>query len=171
MKHLLLQRPLLWLFCGLFCLTLAAVAMFSQTQRSSGQAPATSSLVTLISDSSTPICPATTVPHTFGDRLFPDGSRKPFTIPVGHMFVITSFDWIVEGSSQPNNTVWTAVTLMGAGSTANALFSGATADSIGRAAGSTLVPNGVAIGSGTTMCMDYVGGATSADARLHGYLQ
>ena len=168
MKQALLQRPIPWLVCGVACLLLAAGAVVSQTEHASGTAPATSTLVTLISDSLTPICPATTVPHTFGDRLYPDGSRKAFTIPAGHVFVITSFDWDVEGSSQANNTVWTAVTLMGPASNVNALYSGATADSIGRAAGSTLVPNGIVIGSGTTMCMDYVGGATSADARLHG---
>jgi len=107
----------------------------------------------------------------FGDQLLPDGSRKRFTIPRGHVFVITSFDWVVEGSSQASNTVWTAVTLIGPSMKTNALFSGATADSIGRAAGSTLVPDGIPVSSETVMCLDYVGAVTDAFARLHGYLK
>jgi len=131
--------------------------------------PLPSQLVTLIADSSTPICPATTVPHVFSDRLFPDGTRMPFTIPSGQVFVVTSFDWVVEGSSQVNGTVWTAVTLMGTGKN-NALFSSAAADSIGRAAGTTAVPRGFVVQPGTVMCLDFVGGATSSMARLHGYI-
>jgi hypothetical protein len=128
-----------------------------------------SDLVTLIADSSTPICPATTVPHLFSDRLLPDGTRAPFTIPSNMVLIITSYDWVVEGSSQANNTVWTAVTLMGTGKN-NALFSGAMADSIGRAAGTTTIPNGVTVDPGTMMCLDFVGGAASAFARVHGFL-
>jgi hypothetical protein len=128
-----------------------------------------SDLVTLIADPLTPICPATTVPHLFSDRLLPDGTRVPFTIPTNMVLIITSFDWVVEGSSQAKNTVWTAVTFMGTGKN-NALFSGAMADSIGRAAGNTTIPNGVTVGPGTVMCLDYVGGVTSAYGRVHGFL-
>ena len=131
--------------------------------------PLPSQLVTLIADSSTPICPATTVPHVFSDRLLPDGTRMPFTIPSGQVLVVNSFDWVVEGSSQHNGTVWTAVTLIGAGKN-NALFSGAMADSIGRAAGTSTLPKGYVVQPGTVMCLDFVGGATSTMARLHGYV-
>jgi 5'(3')-deoxyribonucleotidase len=119
-----------------------------------------------ISDSSTPVCPATTVPHVFSDRLLLDGTRMPFTIPSGQVLVVTSFDWVVEGSSQANNTVWTAVTLIGAGKN-NALFSGAMADSIGRAAGATTIPEGVVVQPGTVMCLDFVGGAQPVPQRVY----
>ena len=102
--------------------------------------------------------------------MLSDGSRIPFSIPPGHVFVITSFDWVIEGSSQAKNTVWTAVTVIGPKKSTNALFSGAMADSIGRAAGNTVVPDGIIVGSGTVMCLDFVGGSTDAFARLHGYL-
>jgi len=128
-----------------------------------------SQLVTLIADDSTPVCPNTSVPHTFSDRLLPDGSRKPFKIPAGQAFVITSFDWVIEGSSQANGNVWTGVTLIGAGKN-NALYSSAAADSIGRASGHTDVPNGVVVFPNTAMCLDYVGGATDSFATIHGYL-
>ena len=164
MKTIIERGRWWWLLLSrLVCLIIVTGTALSQT------APKRI-LVTLISDSSTPICPSATVPHTFGDRLLANGNRTPFTIPPGYIFVITSFDWVVEGSSQAKNTVWTAVTLGGAGKN-NALFSGAIADSIGRAAGSTIVPDGIAVASGTVMCLDFVGGATDAFARLHGYLK
>ena len=95
--------------------------------------PAKSSdLVTLIADSTTPICPNTTNPHSFNDRLMPDGTRVPFAIPTGFVFVITSYDWVLEGSTQTKNNVWTAVTFAGAGKN-NALFSASNVDSGGRA--------------------------------------
>ena len=112
------------------CLLLAACTSTVQPSKASD-------LVTLISDSSTPVCPATTVPHVFSDRLLPDGRRVPFTIPQGQVFVVASFDWVVEGSTQSNNTVWTAVTFIGADKN-NSVFSGSMADSIGRAAGLTV---------------------------------
>lgn len=128
-----------------------------------------SHLVTLISDPATPICPATSVPHTFSDRLYPDGTRKAFTIPTGQVLVITSFDWVVEGSSQANNNVWTGFALIGTGKNI-ALFSSGPADSIGRAAGHSDVPDGIVVYPGVAMCLDVVGGVTSAYGRIHGYL-
>src|SRR5579864_492187 len=128
MKSTLARR---WLFSLIHAF--ASVVLIGGVTLS--QAQTTRQLLTLISDSSTPVCPNTTVPHTFGDRLLSDGSRIPFSIPPGHVFVITSFDWVIEGSSQAKNTVWTAVTVIGPKKSTNALFSGAMADSIGRAAG------------------------------------
>jgi hypothetical protein len=134
--------------------------------------PRPSQLVTLIADGTTPICPATTVPHAFSDRLLPDGGRAPFTIPAGKVLVLTSYDWVIEGSSQANNTVWTSVALSSGSAYVNAFAAGAMADSIGRAAGYTVVPSGVAVRPGTTMCFNFVGGAnaTSSFGRIHGFL-
>jgi hypothetical protein len=170
MKGKLLSNRTLSGFIILVCLLLVAWAPSRNTKDGGVLAPEKASdLVTLIADSSTPICPATTVPHTFSDRLLPDGTRAPFTVPSGHVLVITSFDWVIEGSTQANNNVWTAVTFMGAG-TNNSLFSGAAADSIGRAAGSTIIPNGVVVGPSTVMCLDFVAGANDSFARVHGFL-
>ena len=131
-----------------------------------------SDLVTLISDSSTPICPATTTPHIFGDRLLPDGSRVPFTIPDGQVLVVTSYDWMVTGSTYAKNTMWTAlvVTTPKAKNGNLVFFSGAAADSIGTATGSTAIPEGVAVAPGASLCMDTLGGTSSAYGHLHGYL-
>jgi hypothetical protein len=170
MKQMLVPNRYLAVFLGLAFLTLVGWTSSKPTNAGDLLEPGRpGDLVTLISDSSTPICPATSVPHTFGDRLLPDGTRVPFAVPHDHVFVITSFDWVVEGSSQANNNVWTAVTLIGAG-TNNALFSGAPVDSIGRAAGSTVVPGGIVVQPGTVMCLDFVGGSSDAFARLHGFL-
>jgi hypothetical protein len=147
------------------CLTLTACSRQLEPRSASD-------LVTLIADASTPICPATTVPHAFNDRLLPDGTRSAFTIPGGKVLVITSYDWEVEGSSQANNAIWTAVVLA-TGSTPNgsiAFFAGGTADSIGRAVGHTTVPAGVVVKPGTIMCHDVVGGVSSAAGRIHGFL-
>lgn len=162
MTRTTLPHRLLSALMGLFCLALLACTPPPPPMKPSD-------LVTLIADSSTPICPQTSVPHTFHDRLMPDGTRVPFTIPANMVFVVTSFDWVVEGSSQPRNTVWTAVTWMGAGKN-NAFFSEALADSIGRAAGSVTIPNGVVVRPGTVMCLDYVGGASDSFGRVHGFL-
>ena len=150
---------------GLACLTLATNAYSLEPKKAS-------ELATLIADTSTPICPATTVPHTFSDRVLPDGTRVSFTIPLGKVFVITSYDWVIEGSTQANNTVWTTVALFNGSGYVSALASGAAADSIGRAAGNTIVSRGVVVKAGTAMCFDFVGGAntTSSFARIHGFL-
>jgi hypothetical protein len=138
--------------------------------------PRPSQLVTLIADGTTPICPGTSVPHAFNDRLLPNGGRAPFTIPAGKVLVLTSYDWVIEGSSQPNNTVWTTVALASASGSGyvyvSAFASGAMADSIGRAAGYRVVPSGVPVRPGTTMCFNFVGGANamSSFARIHGFL-
>lgn len=150
-------------FIGLACLTLGSNAYSLDARNASG-------LVTLIADSSTPVCPATSVPHTFGDRLLPNGTRVPFTIPAGQVLVITSYDWVIEGSTQINGTVWTTVALFDGTSYVSALSSGAAADSIGRAAGNTAVPNGVVVKPGTVMCFNFVGGADPPSfARIHGF--
>jgi hypothetical protein len=167
MKNTSLRQRFFAASIGLTCLIFIGAASVNTDSLAPTRA---NDLVTLIADSSTPICPQTSVPHIFGDRLLPDGTRVPFAIPEGRVFVITSFDWVVEGSTQANNNVWTAVTLMGSGNNNNAFFSAAQADSIGRAAGSTTVPSGVAVGHGTTMCLDFVGGASDSFARLHGFL-
>ena len=162
MENIRLPRQVFSTCVGLACMTLVASVHALEPTKAS-------ELVTLISDAKTPICPNTSSPHTFGDRLMPDGTRVPFRFSNDLVLVITSFDWVVEGSSQANNTVWTAVELMGAGKEL-AVFSGAHADSIGRAAGYTVVPNGFAVKSGTVLCMDTVGGATDVFARVHGFL-
>ena len=162
MENVRVSRRFLSVCAGLACMTLVTSAQALEPAKASD-------LVTLISDAKTPICPNTTVPHTFGDRLMPDGTRVPFRFPNDLVLVITSFDWIVEGHSQPNTTVWTAVQLIGAGREV-AVYSGAHADGIGRAAGSTVVPNGFAVKSGTVLCMDAVGAATTVSARVHGFL-
>lgn len=152
-------------FISLTCLTLA-------TNSYSLDAKIPSSVVTLIADPTTPICPNTTDPHTFSDRLLSDGSRVPFTIPTGQVLVITSYDWVIEGSTEANNTVWTGVAIFNGPNGVMALSSGARADSIGRAAGNSIVPNGVVVKPGKVMCFNYVGGAANLGtfARIHGFL-
>lgn len=115
-------------------------------------------------------CPATSVPHTFGDRLLPNGTRVPFTIPAGQVLVITSYDWVIEGSTQINGTVWTTVALFDGTGNVSALSSGAAADSIGRAAGNTAVPNGVVVKPGTAMCFNFVGGSRPFLLRAHTWI-
>jgi hypothetical protein len=147
--------------------------VWAATASAGGLAPKRASdLVTLISDPSTPICPGTSVPHSFADRLLPDGTRVAFSIPSGQVLVITSYDWIVEGSSEANRTVWTGVGVFDVAMNQNrlALTSSAGADGTGRAAGSTTAPAGIAVTSGAAMCLDYVGGASAAYATLHGFL-
>ena len=158
--------------CTKHCLPMLVVCiscLMSTVNVASAQIKA-SQRVTLIADSSTPICPRTSVPHTFSDRLLPDGTRQPFTIPNGEVLVITSFDWVVEGSTQADNNVWTAVALIGTTTSNLAILSGGTADSIGRASGHTDVPDGVVVKAGTALCLDFVAGAQSAFALVHGYL-
>lgn len=149
---------------GLLCLAHASDAYALEPR-------VASELVTLIADASTPVCPATSTPHTFNDRLLPDGSRTAFVIPAGRVFVITSYDWVIEGSTQANNTVWTTVALFNGSGYVNAVSSGAAADSIGRAAGGAVVPHGVAVRPGAAMCFNFVGGAdNTSSARAHGFL-
>ena len=149
---------------GLFCLAYASGADALDPR-------VASELVTLIADSTTPTCPATSDPHTFNDRLLPDGSRSAFVVPAGRVFVVTSYDWVIEGSSQANNTVWTGVALFNGSGYVHAVTSGAAADSIGRAAGGAVVPSGIAVRPGTALCFNYVGGAgTASSARVHGFL-
>ncbi len=162
------MTPIGWRTKSLFVLAVICCLLFAACTHTTAPTKP-SELVTLIADPSTAICPATTVPHVFGDRLQPDGTRVPFTIPNGQVLVITSFDWVVEGSTQANNAVWTAITFMGSGKN-NALFSGAMTDSIGRAAGTTLVPDGIVVAPGTVLCLDFVAGASAAYGRAHGYL-
>ncbi len=134
--------------------------------------PNASSLVTLIADQSTPICPATTASHTFGDRLLANGRRTRFTVPAGQVLVITAIDWAVESSVRFDETGWAAVDLSDGSGYQHAFTSSARFDLRGRAAGSSIVPNGVAVGPGTTMCLafDAPVSAATAFARIHGFL-
>ena len=100
----------------------------------------------------------------------PDGRRVPFTIPAVQLLVITSYDWVLEGSTQAGNTVWTGVDLIGASASNNGVLSAAVADKSGLAAGYIAVPAGIVVAPGTTLCLDYLGGAKNAFGRVHGYL-
>lgn len=151
--------------------TIGLVCLAYATNASAIEPRASSEMVTLIADSATSVCPATTAPHTFSDRLMPDGSRTSFTIPAARVLVITSYDWVIENSSQTGGTVWTSVALYDGSGYVNAVTSGAPADGIGRAAGGTVVPSGLAVKAGTAMCFNFVGGAgTGSSARVHGFL-
>ena len=159
------RHALASMFVAFACLALAPHAH-------SLEPPNASSLVTLIADQSTPICPATTTSHTFGDRLLANGRRIRFTVPTGQVLVITALDWAVESSIRFDETGWAAVDLFDGSGYQHAFISDARFDLRGRAAGNSVVPNGVAVGPGTTMCLAFdapVSGAT-AFARIHGFL-
>lgn len=135
-------------------------------------AASASSLVTLIADASTPTCPATTASRSFGDRLLPNGTRVRFTVPDGQVLVITSFDWVADQGFRFDETTWATVDLFDGSRYQHAVVSSARFDLRGRAAGNTVVPDGIVVRSGTAMCFGF-DGTVSADrsfARIHGFL-
>lgn len=136
------------------------------------EAATASSHVTLIADVSTPICPATTNLRTFGDRLLPNGTRVRFTVPDGQVLVVTSLEWVVEQASQFNDTAWVTLDLFDGTRYQHALIATGHFDFRGRAAGNTVVPDGVVVRSGTAMCFGFDGSLSPerSFARIHGFL-
>jgi len=159
------RRALASTFVAFACLALAPPAR-------SLEPPNASSLVTLIADVSTPICPATTASRAFGDRLLPNGTRVRFTVPDGQVLVITSLEWVVDQTTRFDETAWAALDLFDGTRYQHALIATGRFDLRGRASGNVAVPDGVVVRPGTAMCFGFDGPLSPerSSARIHGFL-
>jgi len=101
---------------------------------------------------------ACSLPFTIGIDVTPN-------VPAGKVFVLTSFDW---DTVQNYANIASRMILYSSGG--DLAYGGGMADSDGRSAGSVPVPSGIAIRSGTTLCIITGTGFGSPGGAVHGYL-
>lgn len=99
-------------------------------------------------------------------RVNADATTSAFTIPAGQVFVITGFGWKVTALT-PNIVTVTTLVLVNGASFVPVLSSSAVADGAGAAAAQVTIPNGVAVKSGTSVCVAASG--TFVEMDVHGY--
>jgi hypothetical protein len=101
----------------------------------------------------------------------PDGSIGSFSIPVGSVFVITSWEWQTSGGVSSVATTWSSLFAVEISNGAAWVSNGnGTSDASGNAAGTTLVPSGVAIKSGATLCFRMFNNNTPGAVLVHGFM-
>jgi hypothetical protein len=105
------------------------------------------------------------------NRVLPDGTRVPFTLPAGQVLVVTGMAWNIFGQT-PNQL---KVVSVGAKPNANVIalkfVTAALADGTGRATGSVLVPNVVVRSApGLPICAGGISTQSSGGVFVYGFL-
>lgn len=128
-----------------------------------------SQVVTVTGDTATSAsCPSGVVKGKMIDtQRNSDGTITPFNVPMGEVFVVTSWEW--TGAGAVSSSITMALVLVDSSSTFLGSFSQATAssDSSGNGGGTVDIPSGFVVKSGISMC--YAGGGASASVIVHGF--
>jgi hypothetical protein len=144
----------------------AAAALFAASA-GAASAPKPSALVTLVAQTGVVTdCPD----GGFGfAQQQPGGSFSAFAIPPKKVLVVTSIDWQSGGGGITAGRLATATISSQATGTAKLFIarSSVVADGLASAGGTLVVPSGVAVTSGRTVCLEVDG---IPFAVLHGYL-
>jgi hypothetical protein len=122
-----------------------------------------SDLVVAGTSNAAPDCPV--AGRAFDVRFLPDGTEEPFVIPPKRVLVITSVDFTVTSSS-PNVTASPVLSLQSGGVSKSLAIASAMTDANGTATGNVVVPNGVVVRAGPTLCL--IGG-DAPFGLVHGY--
>jgi hypothetical protein len=111
------------------------------------------------------LCDANT--YALERQILPDATVVPFTIPDGHVLVLTGIDWIVF--APPNTYGFATITLYPDPNTRVAVFSsGSSVTGVNNlSAGSALIPN-IIVKPGPMLCVGVPGIGSSA--RVQGFL-
>jgi hypothetical protein len=113
-------------------------------------------------------CPSGVVAGRMVDTQHnPDGTSVPFNVPVGDVFVVTSWEW--SGAGSASSTIGMGLVLVDSAATFLGTFSkgSAASDSAGFGGGTVVIPSGFVVNSGISMC--YAGGGASASVIVHGF--
>lgn len=125
-----------------------------------------SELITLRAVATGPsTCPVVGV--AFNVQISPDGTAHSFSVPDGEVLLITHFQW--TDNIFPATGVLTSTLSVQTGSTSNTvLISNGAFDAAGKGGGEVTIPNGIAIKSGSFLCLTN----TTADGIgfVHGFL-
>lgn len=127
-------------------------------------APAKASDLVVVITKNAGDCPVAGRP--FDTRVLPDGTEEPFVIPPKRVFVITSFGFTVESDAGPGEAAAPTVALQTGATSLPLVIGSGTTDADGEVAGTVVVPSGVAVRPGPTLCI--IGG-TTPNGVLQGY--
>ena len=140
------------------------VCVGSSTNALAQAAPKPSNLITLVAQTGVVTdCPD----GGFGfAQQGDDGNFSAFAIPNKKVLVVTSFEWTGLGTANRYATATLSSQVTG-GESLLLARSSVLGDSVGAVGGSHVIPNGVAVPAGRTVCLDSPG---TPFAVLHGYL-
>ena len=89
----------------------------------------------------------------FDTRILPDGSEEPFAIPPKRVLVITSLDWSVSSSAPAGELALPTLVVKNGANSFPVLQGSGFTDPDGSAGGTVIVPNGLTVRSGSTLCI------------------
>lgn len=150
--------------------TLAALAAVTSPVDAASLAPSKpSEAVTVLINTIGGPCPTGTAQHfATSFRLNADGTQSPFVIPPKSVFVVTSFDYLLNGG-EPGRYLGVSVFAAAPGAPSIGALSTAAgiADPLGRVRGNNVVPFGMVVKPPAALC----GELTTAEGQVlvHGF--
>jgi hypothetical protein len=152
-------------------LAVAAVLAAAPFARADVAPAAAGDIIEVMTGQFSAICGGVAGMRAFDGRL--SGSTYyPFVIPADKVFVVTAFDWRVQGPLVNRNRSAYAYRFVGGGYNAPAIVSTGLTDSGGVGGNSVTFPTGLVIQPGQQFCLrvDPVSAADSVYGVLHGFL-
>jgi hypothetical protein len=144
---------------------LGSMLLVPCTAQAAALAPAKASdLVVVYSKVPAASCPVAGRP--FDTRVLADGTEVPFVIPEKRVFVITSFAFTIGSGAPAGENAAPTVTAQTAVTSVPLIIGFGTTDSNGDVAGTVVLPTGVAVKPGPTLC---IAGGTTPNGILQGY--